>query len=69
MTLADQFEALVRQGLIQPTLDAPHIGPLYDNRQIRMRTAYNVGEATVRGGAKIDAQLEPSAQRDSRAGR
>lgn len=69
MTLAEKFEALVKQGLIQPTLVAPHIEPFYEHRQTRMKTAYNVGEATIRGGARIHAQLEPSPQRDSGTGR
>lgn len=69
MDLAAQFQALVNQGLLQPTLDAPRIEPIHEYRPTRMRTAYNVGEAVILSEATLYAQLESGPKRNSNRGR
>ena len=67
--LAAQFQELVNQGVLKPSVVAPRFEQMFVPETIKMKTAYNIGEALIRDGEKADAKLESGSQRNPNAER
>lgn len=63
-SLAQEFQVLVDQGKITPSLYAPSLETSYQNGSAFMRTVYGIGEITNHSGS-IDGKLVSGSSGDS----